>query len=82
MKKVISCEFNMDSGCVEVRYSDGSLIAINCTAVERQVAENRFERSELDWLVYHALIDYVNLLLYGDMREYLSNITDFYLLDI
>ena len=34
MKKPISCEFNMDSGCVELRYADGDMLAIDCTAVE------------------------------------------------
>ena len=33
-KKVLSCKFNMDTGCVEVKYADGSMIAINCTKVE------------------------------------------------
>ena len=31
------------------------------------VAENRYERSELNWLVYNAPVDYVNLLLLGDI---------------
>lgn len=30
MKTLLSCEFNMDTGCVELRYSDGSMISINC----------------------------------------------------
>ena len=34
METLLSCEFNMDTGCVELRYSDGSMISINCTAVE------------------------------------------------
>ena len=33
MKTLLSCEFNMDTGCVELRYSDDSMISINCTAV-------------------------------------------------
>ena len=36
-KKVISCEFNMDTGCVEVKYSDGSIISIDCTRVENEI---------------------------------------------
>lgn len=40
MKKLLSCEFNMDSGCVELKFSDGSMIAINCTAVENEIADN------------------------------------------
>lgn len=49
MKTLLSCEFNMDTGCVELRYSDDSMISINCTAVEDEVAYSRFQRSELDW---------------------------------
>ena len=29
MKKLLSCAFNMDSGCVELKFNDGSMIAIN-----------------------------------------------------
>ena len=41
MKNLISCELNMDTGCVELRYADGSMIAIDCTAVEREVANDK-----------------------------------------
>ena len=75
-KKVISCEFNTDTACVEVRYVDGCMIAIDCTLVEAEVARNMFESSELEWLVYNAPVDYVNLLLHGDVREYLRNVTE------
>ena len=34
MVRLISCEFNMDSGCVEARFTDGSVIAVDCSAVE------------------------------------------------
>lgn len=75
-KKVISCAFNIDTACVEVRYTDGSMISIDCTLVEAEVARNMYESSELEWLVYHAPVDYVNLLLHGVVREYLKNVTD------
>ena len=39
---------------------------------------NMFESSELEWLVYNAPVDYVNLLLYGDVREYLKNVTEYH----
>ena len=76
-KKVISCEFNIDTACVEVRYTDGSMIAIDCTLVEAEVARNMYESSELEWLVYNAPADYVNLLLHGDVREYLRTVTEY-----
>ena len=77
-KKVISCEFNIDTACVEVRFVDGSMIATDCTLVEVEVARNMFESSELEWLVYNAPVDYVNLLLHGDIREYLRNVTEYH----
>ena len=54
MDKVISCEFNMDTACVELKYADGSMISIDCTAVENEVADNMYQRSELDWLISHV----------------------------
>ena len=78
MDKIISCEFNIDTACVEVNYADGSMISIDCTRVENEVARNMYEASELDWLVYNAPVDYVNLLLHGDIREYLKNVTEYH----
>ena len=77
-KKVISCAFNIDTARVEIKYADGSMIAIDCTLVEAEVARNIYESSELEWLVYNAPVDYVNLLLHGDIREYLRNVTDYH----
>ena len=81
MKELFSCEFNIDTGCVEVKFSDGSMIAVNCTAVENEVADNMYERAELDWLVYNAPVDYINLVLNGDVKEYLKNVTEYHPFD-
>ena len=77
-KKLISCAFNIDTARVEVKYADGSMIAIDCTLVEAEVARNMYESSELEWLVYNAPVDYVNLLLHGDAQEYLRNVTEYH----
>ena len=77
-KKVISCAFNIDTARVEIKYADGSMIAIDCTLVEAEVARNIYESSELEWLVYNAPVDYVNLLLHGDIREYLRDVTEYH----
>lgn len=74
MKELISCEFNIDTGCVEAKFSDGSMIAVNCTAV----ADNMYERSELDWLLYNSPVDYINLVLNGDAKNYLRNVTEYH----
>ena len=71
MKRIVSCEFNRDTGCVETKYDDGSMIAINCTAAENQIAVNMYQRSELDWLIYNEPHTYVNLILSGEFETYL-----------
>ena len=75
MKNIKSCEFNMDTGCVELRFQDGSMISIDCTAVENEVADNRFQRSELDYLIYNDPLAYAELILNGEPDEYLRNVT-------
>ena len=81
MKKIITCVFNMDTGCVELRVSDGTMISVNCTAVENEVADNRFERSELDWLIYNDPAAYADLVLNGDPETYLKTVTEYKPLD-
>ena len=81
MKKLLSCAFNMDTGCVELRYSDGSLYSINCTAVENEVARNMYERSELDDLIYNDPVAYADLVLNGNPEAYLRAVTEYRPLD-
>ena len=68
MEKLISCAFNMDTACVELRFTDGSICSIDCTAVENEVADNRFQRSELDYLIYNDPLAYADLILNGDVE--------------
>ena len=77
MKRIVSCEFNMDTGCVEAKYEDGSMIAINCTAVENQIADHMYQRSELDYLIYNAPLEYADLILNGDPEAYLKAVTEY-----
>lgn len=73
--KAISCEFNMDTACVELRLDNGTLIAIDTIAVENQVADNMYEHSELDYLIYNAPTEYADLILNGDLVKYLKTVT-------
>ena len=74
MKNIKSCEFNMDTGCVELRFRDGNMISIDCTAVENEVADNRFQRSELDYRIYNDPLAYAEPILNGEPEEYLKNV--------
>ena len=73
--KILYCEFNIDTACVELKLADGTLISIDCTAVENEVADNMYQRSELDWLIYNAPIEYADLILNGDPEKYLKTVT-------
>ena len=81
MKQLLSCKFNMDTACVELKFDDGSMISIDCTAVEDEVAKNMRQRSELDYLIYNDPVGYADLILNGDPEEYLKNVTDHTSLD-
>ena len=71
----------MDTGCVELRYSDGSMISIDTTAVENEVTRNMYERSELDYLIYNDPVAYADLVLNGDLVAYLKTVTEYKALD-
>lgn len=75
MRKVLSCEFNIDTACVELRLDDGTLFSIDCTAVENEVANSMYQRSELDWLIYNDPLAYAELILNGDPELYLKAVT-------
>ena len=75
MTHLISCEFNMDTACVELKFADGRMISIDTIAVENEVANNIYERSELDYLVYNAPLEYADLILNGDLVKYLKTVT-------
>lgn len=79
--KILSCAFNMDTACVELKFSDGSMIAIDTIAVENEVADNMYQRSELDYLIYNDLIGYADLILNGDPETYLKTVTEYKPLD-
>ena len=81
MDRLISCEFNMDNACVEPKFLDGSMISIDTIAVENEVADNMYQRSELDYLIYNDPIGYADLILNGNPETYLKTVTEYKPLD-
>ncbi|MBQ2974280.1 MAG: hypothetical protein IJE19_07980 [Clostridia bacterium] len=77
MNHIKSCEFNIDTAYVDVKLIDGSMVSIDCIAVENEYADNMYEVSELDYLIYNEPLSYIRLLLNGKMEEYLRNSTDY-----
>ena len=74
MRRLICCKYHEDSQTVELRYTGGTLIDIDCMAVEDEVARNMYERSELDYLLTHDPVGYADLILNGDVEAYLRNV--------
>lgn len=81
MKTLISCAYNMDNCCVELKFNDGSMIAIDTIAVENEIADNMYQRSELDYLIYNDPIGYADLILNGDPEIYFKTVTEYKPLD-
>ena len=54
------------------RIGDGSMIAIDTIAVENEVVDNMYQRSELDWLIYNKPLEYAQLVLGGDLEQYVQ----------
>ena len=74
--KLLSCVFNIDTACVELKFDDGSMIAIDTIAVENEFADNMNQRSELDYLIYNDPVAYAELMLNGDPETYLKTVTE------
>ncbi len=66
--------YNMDTACVEALYTDGTLIAIDTLAVEREFVETWLDRRELDYLIYNDPAAYAELVLDGDVKAYLDTV--------
>ena len=58
-----------------------SICSIDTIAVENEVADNMYQRSELDYLIYNDPIGYADLILNGDPEVYLKTVTEYKGLD-
>lgn len=81
MKNLKSCEFNMDTACVELIFTDGTRLDIDCIAVENEVADNLYQISALDYLIYNDPLKYAELIFNGGVKKYLQENTDYRPLD-
>ena len=57
------------------------MIAIDTIAVENEIADNMYQRSELDYLIYNNPIGYADLILNGESEVYLKTVTEYRSLD-
>ena len=72
MMKLLSCRYNMDTNRVEARFEDGTVLSLDCIAIEDEYGNTPAQRAELDWLLYNKPLEYAQLVLGGGMEHYLS----------
>lgn len=72
MIKPLHCFYNVDSNSVEVTFSDGSVLTIDCEEAENFYDVTNGQTADLDWLLYNAPLEYASLVLSGEMENYLK----------
>ena len=72
MNKLLSYRYNMDTNRVEARFEDGTIVALDCIAVEDEYGNTSTQRAELDWLLWNKPWEYAQMVLRGDTEHYLS----------
>ena len=75
MRNLVSCEFNIDTACVELRYADGAVLRIYTPGIEDSFDTTIAMRAEMDWLIYNDPLAYAELVLSGEPELYLRAVT-------
>ena len=57
---------------VEARVEDGSILAIDCIAIEDEYGNTPAQRAELDWLLHNKPLEYAQLVLSGKIEHHIS----------
>ena len=81
MNELISCEFNIDTACVVLRYADGEVLSIYTSGIEDSFDTTLSMRTEMDWLIYNAPLEYARMVLDGTLEGYLREASDVHSLE-
>ncbi len=81
MSKLLSCKFNIDTACVELRYAGGQSVNIYCPGVEDSFETTLDMRAEMDWLIYNAPFEYAKMVLDDTLEGYLRGTSGIHGLD-
>ncbi|MCD8126326.1 MAG: DUF6061 family protein [Clostridiales bacterium] len=70
-----SCEFNIDTASVELRFNDGTEISIYTPRVDDEICPTIPLQTEIDWLIYNKPLTYAKLVFSGELEQYARDIT-------
>ena len=78
MKKLIFCEYNFDNYCVELKFTGGSIVAIDAIAVENEIACNIYIWTVRAWLPdLQRSLEYADLILNGDPETFWKTVAEY-----
>lgn len=72
MIKILHCAYNFDTASVEVTFSGGSMLSIYSPAVDNELDLNMSQQADLDWLMYNKPLEYAQLILSGEIMDYIK----------
>ena len=78
---IIHAGYDMDSGFVFAKFITGDIVLIDCDEIEKISADNMYEKSELDYLIYNDPAAYVELVLDNEVSKHLKAVTRYKSLD-
>ena len=71
----------MVSSCVELKFSDSSMIVINYNAMENKIADNMYPQSAPNYLIRNAPSEHAVFVLNGNTKMYSEAVAEYGLLD-
>lgn len=74
---IIDTGYDLDSGYVYAKFITGDIVLIDCDEVEKTYANNMYESSELDYLIWNDPAAYVELILDNEVEKYLKKVTQY-----
>ena len=74
---IIDTGYDIDSGYVYANFITGNIVLIDCDETEKTYADNIYEKSELDHLIYNDPAAYVELILGNEAKKYLKKFTQY-----
>lgn len=75
MSELLSCKFNIDTACVELRYADGEVLSIYTPGIEDSFDTTIAMIAEMDWLIYNDPLSYAEMVLGGSLESYLRRVS-------
>lgn len=82
MSELLSCKFNIDTACVELRYADGEVLSLYTPGIEDSFDTTIAMRAEMDWLIYNDPLSYTKMVLDGSLESYLRRVSGTHSLEL